>query len=295
MLEFFAPGYLLLCLANYYYIKIRFYRQVEPLLFAWSNTMYQLKFRVAILAALFFSASVFAGASAKFSATIDKAHLIQASASATGNETPLDIDLDSDIDIARIKVANKKDLLIGISAQIGLLTSTSVKGKNGGGGSATAAGGVGVSVHAVPVNGGPAIVAEPGPVILSARLQELSATLGGVIESCEDTLTDNGDGTFSDGADGKITVATECIVSDEEIALLLATVAAHHHNFIVPNLDAGEYRIRARFVALAAAAATDTGDKDGTNTADATVVVGPRVTTVQEVRATNNPDGIIFE
>jgi hypothetical protein len=32
-------------------------------------------------------------------------------------------------------------------------------------------------------------------------------------------------------------VATECTVSDEEIGLMLDTLASHHFNFVLPNMD----------------------------------------------------------
>lgn len=131
---------------------------------------------------------------------------------------------------------------------------------------------------------GGVVYAEPGPITLNARTQELSAILGGVIESC------------TVGDDGIIDVGTECTVTDEEIRLLLDTLSAHHDNFVFPNVPTGEYKVIARFDADVS---TDTEETlvtgDTANEANASLVVGPRVVTVEVIRATNNPDGVVFE
>ena len=139
-----------------------------------------------------------------------------------------------------------------------------------------------VVIGAVPTGGspfGPGTVAEPGPVVLSARVQVLSATLGGVIESCEDL---NGDGV--------IDVKTECVVSDEEIGLFLGTLAAHHFNFILPDMDQGEYDIVAWFItgALAAVDIDEVSIAEGGSvsaSAFALAAIGKHMVTVQQVRA----------
>ena len=87
--------------------------------------------------------------------------------------------------LATIKVPQGKELLIGVSAEIGLVTDTSVKGKNGGGARAIAGGEAYVTVFAVPRDGGDSVKAAPGKIMLSKRVQELDATLGGVIQSCQ--------------------------------------------------------------------------------------------------------------
>ena len=188
--------------------------------------------------------------------------------------------------VATLKVPSQKELLIQISAQIAIDTNTSVKGKNGGGGSATAAGSAVVNVEVCNVDSGVCLNAEPGPITFAAREQELSATLGGVIESCTD-----GD------LDGTIVISEDCLVSPEEIALMLSTTAAHHYNFVAPNLSAGTYTVEATFAAEASAATSDTAGTDGEidyNYAAASILVGPTVTVVEEVRATNNPDGVVI-
>ena len=231
--------------------------------------------------------SASAGPAAQFSATVNK---IQVNLACSGTACT-----DNQIDevVSTIKVPNRKELLIGVSAQVGITTQTTVKGKLGGGGAATSTGGVKVGVELCPrANFNAAtkacsagvIYGEPGTITLNARSQELSAILGGVITSC------------TVGDDGVIDVGSECTVTDEQIRLLLDTLSAHHYNFVFPNVPTGEYKVIARFDADVATSTDETEvTGDTANEADASLVVGPRVVSVQIVRATNNPDGVVFE
>jgi hypothetical protein len=203
--------------------------------------------------------------------------------------------------LATIKVPQDKEVLVGVSAEIGLVTGTWVKGKLGGAAKAIADAEAYVTVLAVPRDGGTSQVAAPGQIILSKRVQELSATLGGVIQSCEDTTggTDAegrnpGDEGYIDTPDGRIDIATECVVTDEEIGLLLDTTAAHHFNFVLPNMDQGVYDIKAVFTTGARAEVDicDEGedcmyDPEGTvsGSANARAIINKTMLTVQRVRA----------
>jgi len=128
--------------------------------------------------------------------------------------------------------------------------------------------------------------------MLSKRVQELSATLGGVIQSCQVTcgVDVNTDAIVCDD----IVIAEDCEVTDEEIGLLLDTTAAHHFNFLLPNMNQGVYDIRAVFTTGARAEVDicDEGepcsyDPDGTVAASgaATAVINKTMLTVQQVRA----------
>ena len=228
------------------------------------------------------SASALAGPSAKFAATYTTEPALASVAQVSGDADAYDFDINAGYTLATIKVPQDKELLVGVSSEVGLVTDTSIKGKNGGAAKAIAGAGAGVVVFAVPVEG-PLMdgrIAAPGPVVLSARIQVLSAKLGGVIESCEDL---NGDGT--------IDIKTECIVSDEEIGLMQATMAAHHFNFVLPNMDQGEYNIVAFFVTGAYAEidideVSVAAGGSVTAAAFAMAFVGKTMVTVQQVRAT---------
>jgi hypothetical protein len=241
-----------------------------------------------------------AAPSAKFAATYTNEPMLSVSAVVTCDLPDVDSDIgncqasanDNGHTLATIKVPQDKELLVGVSAEIGLTTFGAVKGKNGGSATAIADAEAAVSIHACPVGGGDCITAEPGGVKLSKRIQELSAKLGGVIKECDIAVdTTTGEGTFD--------VSDDCIVNDEEIALLLSTTASHHFNFVLPNMDQGEYDIKAMFTTAASAEVvlcdyenskgytTEDCDADGTvaATAEAASVINKTMLTVQTVRA----------
>jgi hypothetical protein len=87
-----------------------------------------------------------------------------------------------------------------------------------------------------------------------------------------------------------IVIAEDCDVTDEEIGLLQNTTAAHHFNFVLPNLNQGVYDIKAVF-STGAKAEVDICDDgelcEGTVTASAaaTAIINKTMVTVQQVRA----------
>ena len=217
------------------------------------------------------------------------------------------VDSNSGYTLATIKVPQAKELLVGLSAEIGLVTFNAVKGKNGGTARAIADAEAYVTVFAVPTgaydettNPTGSIMAKPGAIKLSKRVQELGATLGGVIQSCsvtcveEDVVDPDGVviGTTINCED--IVIVEDCEVTDEEISLLLKTTAAHHFNLVFPDLPQGEYDIVAVFT-TGASAEVDICDADedcmydpeGTvaASAEASAVINKTMLTVQQVRA----------
>ena len=83
---------------------------------------------------------------------------------------------------------------------------------------------------------------------------------------------------------------TECEVTDEEIGLILDTVAAHHFNFVLPDMDQGEYDITAYFITTAdvevdidEVSVEEGGTVSGSAFANA--FIGKYMVTVQQVRA----------
>ena len=242
-----------------------------------------------VLASVLLSASAFAGPSAKFAATYgnDGPYLVSAVFidDAVADTGPI-FDMSAGFTFATIKVPQDKELLVGLSAEIGITTDTSIKGKQGGAARSIAGGGAWVVIFACPVDGGDCTeFARPGPVTLSRRVQVLDAKLGGVLDDCEDL---NGDGV--------IEIPEECTFSDEEIGLVLDTMASHHFNFVLPNMDQGEYNIIAFFM-TGAMAAVDIDEASvaagGTVSASAfaRAWIGNYMLTLQQVRATKG--GII--
>ena len=143
------------------------------------------------LASVLFSAPLLAQ-SAKFAASWDdelvsvKAEIVSGDAAPTctgeddGDGTPADPCVVAEALLTTIDVAQQKDLLIGVSGQIGLITFTQAKGKNTDPtlGSASASGKVEVTLELRdPVTGAVIQTAAPGTVTFAARLQELSVDL----------------------------------------------------------------------------------------------------------------------
>lgn len=253
----------------------------------------------------FFAGSVMAEGqpSAKFAATWSTTPGLESAVIITDAEADTGVLVDSNTGytLATIKVPQDKELLVGISAEIGLVTDTSVKGKNGGTARAIADAEAFVNIFAVPRDGGNSVPAAPGQIMLSKRVQELGATLGGVIQSCEvacdsELVLDPTTGEVVDVTTTceDIVIWDDCIVTDEEISLLQNTTAAHHFNFVLPNMDQGVYDIKAVFT-TGARAEVDICDEledcmydpEGTvsGSAEAKAIINKTMLTVQQVRA----------
>jgi hypothetical protein len=214
--------------------------------------------------------------SAKFAATYNDSRF--SVVSVIDSETqPNDCNFNDGYTFATIKVPQSKELLVGVSAEVLLITDTSIKGKDGGSARALAYAGAEATVAACPVGGGDCEIAAPGSVILADRFQTLEGTLGGVLTNCTDS-NDDGDVDLSD-----------CELTDEEIGLVLDTLSSHHFNFVLPNMDQGDYDIVAVFGTEACNEISSDGDAEAF--AFAVAAIGKSMVTVQQVRATK--DGII--
>lgn len=245
-----------------------------------------------------FTSTLFAGAalaqSAKFAAVwTDGTTVVESSACASTFDGFCAIadafDTDLGVTIASIRVPQSKELLVGISAQVGLFTETVVRGKKGSSSTATALAAGGVLPVACSEGNG-CFIGEPGFVVLDARHQELSAILGGIIESCTvevavDPDTGTGSGIFD---------LDDCEVEQEEISLAISTMSANHFNFVFPDLPQGDYDVMALFATHAAAAAVENAcpdpsdfcePGDGDAAALSHAFIGKTMMTIQEVRA----------
>jgi hypothetical protein len=125
-----------------------------------------------------------------------------------------------------LKTANQKDLFIGVSLEVGLLTSTLVSSKNATADKSNADAAVEVKVL---VDGKEAL---PGVVTFGRRTQTLTATFQGIIDGCLsiDPLT------------GGVILDPDCVLP-EELELVLKTINANAFNFIVEDLSAGVHTI----------------------------------------------------
>ncbi len=114
-------------------------------------------------------------------------------------------------------------------------------------------------------------------VVYCSRKQTLSAKLQGIIDNLL-CFPENADGvpTFDPDAVG-------CEIVDEEIELILETLNANAFNFIVTDLDSGDYK-----VTVESEIATDTNSQKGA--ASAKGMVGLGSTVVDEVRFIKDED-----
>jgi len=162
-----------------------------------------------------------------------------------------------------IKTANGKDLFIDVSLLSGLYTETNVKSKGGQKDTSGAAAGV---LLAVFVDG--EMVYPYYPVVFNARIQELSATLQGIITDMEEV-------------DGVWTFTTEF----EEIGLWIATMSTNSFNFIVPDLESGMHTVTVK-AACVSAAWSQNGN------AGAMAAIGLGSVTIEEVRMIQGEDAV---
>ena len=177
-----------------------------------------------------------------------------------------------------IKTPNQKDLLINGSLQTAVGTSTTVASKGGTKSTSTASATINVRVL---VDGQPATqcggtscpngVAYPFQVTYNARLQQLSAQLLGL--NCT-----------ADPTTGTITCT-----DPETISLLLDTTSANAFNFVAPNLTSGTHTIELQ-VNVGTSAQSDSIAAGAAATAE----VGVGTLSVEDVQATNLPNGITF-
>lgn len=172
-----------------------------------------------------------------------------------------------------IKTANKSDLLVGVSLQSSVLTETMTKGKNGDVNLSVAEGKVWVCLE---VDGGAHTDFAPDCVTFEMRRQTLQTKLSGVLTCPTEDTPD-----FDDFC---------TITDDEEVNLLLETMSANHFNFVVQNLSAGDHVVKAHVFGSTSTSCVTTDES-----CRAEVAVGPGSITVEEVRATNDGTGIIFD
>ena len=249
----------------------------------------------AMAASTLFSATAMA-ASAKFTAAWedDKVALAEF---AINHDLSGDTIMTAEETMATIHIANKKELLIGVSGVANLVTITEAKGRNGGFESvAEAEGALNLEVRVVPEGmsancagdvpvGG--MVAEPGGLTFASRKQTLKVTVDldvvDVAGTCDDDALTELPDCVADTLD---------IEGDVTVALGLDTTAAHHFNFVAPDLDQGTYDIAACFTGAADGFVTE--EEVGDNSVFAYAAIMQRMLTVQEVRAVKD-DFIDFE
>jgi len=205
---------------------------------------------------------------------------------------------------------NNKELLVGVSGIVTIITETEIvapastsrallaKGGKGGKnanpdpspspmGSADAYATIDLTVkYAIKGSSdvcSTGITAAPGLVTLASRKQTLSAAVD-LYVVCNETAVLNKSNTSTFYVDMcKLTAADLEIDGFVSVALGLDSTAAHHFNFIIPNLPNDEFDVYACY-SSSGSAAVDQG-LDGS--ASTMLAIGSRMITIQQVRAVN--------
>ena len=132
---------------------------------------------------------------------------------------------------------------------------------------------------------GPLIVESLGEIISSLKA-EVPILL--TEQNAHFALTISDRGYVIDKGRVRYEGSTGDLVENEEIQLVLETMGAHHFNYVAKDLEVGNYRVSVEICRL-----TDVDNEN--DLADAKLMVGPSSLTVEQVRATNTDDGIVFE
>jgi len=180
-----------------------------------------------------------------------------------------------------LHMPSNQSLLITPSLETGLYTDTQVNGKNGATSSATAIAGIRVRCL---VDGNIALPSAAGNegVVYDYRLQQLTATLGGVIN------------TSTCGFD-PVTGLFTCTVTDEMIDLLIDTMSAHSFGFIYPNVSAGDHTVVVQALIDTQTGTTTTDPALATATATAYASIGLGSLSVEDVGLVNDGSPLVLQ
>ena len=168
-----------------------------------------------------------------------------------------------------IKTSNVADLFGGVSLVTGLYTNTNVKGNNTGAASTSVAQGtvqVRLLIDNTPGLGFPDTTGDG--VIFDQRIQTLTANIGNVFSDC-----------FANGG----TTGTGCVLTPQEITLVLDTTAAHSFNFLFSNVGTGLHTLRVQAIVSTSTTGTDPG-----NVAVANALFGLGSLTLDAVKLVNS-------
>jgi hypothetical protein len=172
-----------------------------------------------------------------------------------------------------LRTSQQKDLLIDVSAEIGLLTRTLARSRNGDADGASATAGVEVRVL-LDEGTSDERTAYPGAVVFGRRTQVLTAIFQGLIEGC-----------LTVDEDGNVIIDEDC-VEPEELELILRTMNANAFTFALDDLGSGIHnvQVQARIVLANELLGTDQGE------VDSSALIGKGTVAVQEVRLVRGAD-----
>jgi hypothetical protein len=141
-----------------------------------------------------------------------------------------------------VRVPSQESMVFHVSFECGIYTRTVAKSKGGNKDTQGSAGKVNVRVEVQDLSGGHVQWASPGGdggVTFCSRSQVLSATLQGIIDNLACFVDDDNDPETPDVFDPD---AAGCLLTEEEIELVLDTLNANAFNFTTSeSLSSGDY------------------------------------------------------
>ena len=144
--------------------------------------------------------------------------------------------------VLSVRVPSQESMVFHVSLECGIYTRTLTKSKGGNKGTQATAAKVDVRVEVQDMSGGHVQWAAPGGdggVTFCSRMQELSATLQGIIENLACFVDDDDNPDTPDVFDPD---APGCVLTEEEIELVLDTLNANAFNFTTSeSLRSGDY------------------------------------------------------
>ena len=210
--------------------------------------------------------------SAKHALQVSNLTLIAETSVATpGWVTILGSESGAEASAVRIHTSQQKDLLFSVSFECGLYTRTLARSRGGEKDTATATATVDVRVVLDPGTTAER-VAEPGAVTFCERSQQLSATLQGIIGN----LACFPDGVFDPDAPG-------CLLTPEEIELVLQTLEANAFFFALDDVGTGVHNVIVQ-------AQIDFATSVQEGQAEAAALVGKGAVVVEEIRLVKGAD-----
>lgn len=167
---------------------------------------------------------------------------------------------------------NGKKLQLTFSLQSSILTNTVVSSQQMKKSTSTADAGIDIQFL---VDGAPVLVGTKNFITFNQRMQQLSATLQGAINTCQASSTGLIVVTDPTGA-----TASNCTFTSEEIGLLVQTTSANSFSVTTPSLSSGKHTIQIMARVSTSTSTTQASTTGGSAQAWATLDIGSLIANV---------------
>lgn len=167
---------------------------------------------------------------------------------------------------------NGKKLQLTFSLQSSLLTNTIVTSQQMKKATSTAEAGIDIQFL---VDGAPVLVGTKNFITFNQRMQQLTATLQGAINTCQASSTGLLVVTDPTGA-----TASNCTFTSEEIGLLLQTTSANSFSVTTPSLTSGKHTVQIMARVSTSTSTTQSSTTGGSAQAWAALDIGSLIANV---------------